>query len=132
MSFRVIAALSCASLLPLFGQETRSIISGRVLDPSGAAVPGATVRITNTDTNSTFTLTTNDSGYYEANLLLPGNYRVAAELSAFKQTIRTGLALSVSLRLDVELQLQIGAQAESVSVTGEARCWRLPPLRAAG
>ena len=45
--------------------------------------------VNNTDTNTTMTLTANDTGYYEANLLLPGNYRVTAEMSGFKKSIRS-------------------------------------------
>jgi Carboxypeptidase regulatory-like domain len=54
---------------------------------NAAFVIGATVVITNTDTNSVMTLTTNDTGYYEANLLLPGNYRVVAEMPGFKKYV---------------------------------------------
>jgi len=49
----------------------RSVILGRVVDPQNASVAGATVVVTNTDTNTVMTLRTNDTGYYEANLLLP-------------------------------------------------------------
>ena len=43
-------------------------------------MPGVTVTMTNVDTNASTTLMTNSTGYYEAQLLLPGNYRVPAEL----------------------------------------------------
>ena len=80
----LISATSLAFLTvsALFAQETRSVIFGRVTDPQNSAVTGATVVVTNTDTNSVMTLTANDTGYYEANLLLPGNYRVVAEILA--------------------------------------------------
>src|SRR5438045_3892545 len=71
-------------------QETRSVILGRVVDPQNSAVAGATVVVTNTDTNTVMTLTTNDTGYYEANLLIAGNYRVVAEMPGFKKSIRSG------------------------------------------
>ncbi len=73
-------------LLPLFGiaaQETRGTISGTVQDAQGV-VPGATVRITNTDTNTTQSLVTNSTGYFEAPLLQPGTYRIAVEMANFK------------------------------------------------
>ncbi len=59
-----------------YAQETRGTIIGRVLDEQGAAMPGVNVTITNVDTNVSATLTTNSTGYYQAPLLLPGNYRV--------------------------------------------------------
>ena len=68
---------TCLSLLFLLalalpGQETRSSIFGRVVDPSGAPVVAAAVTVTNTETNTIAQLKTNDTGYYEAALLLPG------------------------------------------------------------
>ncbi len=109
-----------ASALCAPAQETRSMIYGRVLDPQGMAVAGATVVVTSEDTNTSMTLTTNVTGYYEANLLLPGRYRITAEITGFKKTIRTGVVLPVSTRSEVNLQLELGAVTESVSVTAEA------------
>src|ERR1051326_8825403 len=70
--------------LPLGGQETRGMIFGRVLDPLSSAVAGATVVVTNVESNTSVHLTTNETGYYEAILLLPGNYQVTAEAAGFK------------------------------------------------
>jgi hypothetical protein len=106
--------------LPLCAQETRSMIYGHVLDPQSGAVIGANVKVTNTDTNTSVALTTNETGYYEASLLLPGNYRVSAEASGFKTSIRSGLVLPVSTRLEINLGLVLGEVAESVSVVAEA------------
>src|SRR5438477_8715364 len=81
--------------LPLGAQETRSMIFGRVLDPQSSAVAGATVVVTNLESNTSVHLTTNETGYYEANLLLPGNYQVTAEAAGFKRLVRSGIALTV-------------------------------------
>src|SRR5258708_20238772 len=105
---------------PASEKETRSVILGRVVDPQNASVAGATVVVTNTDTNTVMTLTTNDTGYYEANLLLPGNYRVMAEMSGFKKSIRAGIVLSLSTRAEIDVRLEVGQAAESTSVTAEA------------
>ena len=82
---------SCA-LLVLLGaalsagaQETRGNISGTVKDAQGV-VPRATVRITGVDTGSTQALITNDSGYFEAPLLQPGNYSITVEMAGYKTT----------------------------------------------
>src|SRR5215210_1620641 len=101
-------------------QETRGTISGTVLDDQGTAVPGATVTVLNVDTNVPNSLVTNSSGYYEASLLLPGNYRVTAELTGFKTAVRSGIILSVGQRIDVRMTLTVGAISETVTVTGEA------------
>ena len=101
-------------------QETRGAIHGRVLDPSQAAVPGATVIVENADMNTSTRLTTNQTGYYEATLLLPGNYRVTAELTGFKKTVRSGLVLPMSGTLEIDLPLEVGGVTETVSVTAQA------------
>src|SRR5882672_8881900 len=90
-----------------YAQETRGTISGTVIDEQGNAVPGATVTVLNLDTNVPNVLTTNSSGYYEASLVLPGSYRVTAELSGFKTSVRAGILLSVGQQIDVRLTLSV-------------------------
>jgi hypothetical protein len=101
-------------------QESRSTILGTVKDAQGAAVVGATVVVTNAATNTSVRVTSNDTGYYEAPLLLPGPYTVAAEFTGFKKIIRSGIVLQLSDRREVDLTLDVGAITESVSVTAEA------------
>jgi hypothetical protein len=102
------------------GQETRGMIHGRVLDPSGTPVAGASVVVTNTGTNTVSRLTTNETGYYEANLLLPGGYEVAAEAQGFKKALRKGLVLPLNARLEIDMRLELGTISETVSVTAQA------------
>lgn len=101
-------------------QETRSMIYGRVLDPSDAPVAGARVVVTHTDTNTAVTLKTNETGYYEANLLLPGTYTVSVEITGFKKAIQKGILLTVSTRQEIDIRLEIGAVTEAVAVTAQA------------
>lgn len=116
---RIVCAL--AVLCPAgFAQETRSMLFGRVLDPQGSAVVGASVVVRNADTNIAHAFKSNDSGYYEANLLQPGNYAIDAEAPGFKHLARKGVTLPVSSRLEVDLKLEIGGVTETVSVTADA------------
>src|SRR5438067_7882206 len=116
----ICTALVLAAAAASFAQETRSVIYGRVLDPQSAAVAGAVVTVTNTDTNASMTLKTNETGYYEANFLLPGNYQVMGEMAGFKKSVRSGIVLPVSSRSEINLILTIGEVSESVSVNAEA------------
>lgn len=109
----VIASLSRA-------QDTRGTISGSVTDTQEAAVPGATVVVTNVDTNVRTTLVTNSSGYYEAPLLLPGEYTVSVESPGFKKVVRPNLTLAMRQQLRVDLTLEVGGTNESVTVTSES------------
>ncbi len=101
-------------------QETRGSISGHVVDEQGGAMPGVAVTITNVGTNVSTTLNTNSTGYYQAPLLLPGNYRVSAELQGFKTSVRSGIILSVAQQSTVDLTLGVGALSETVTVTGDS------------
>ena len=96
LGIRLVAALSLATLAS--AQETRSAIQGRVYDQQNSAVANATVIVTNTDTNVSSSLTTNETGYYEANFLVAGNYRLTMEAPGFKKAIRSGLVLPAATR----------------------------------
>jgi len=122
MSRRISLALCFAALfrLAVFSQETRSTLSGRVLDPQGSVIVGATVVTRNTDTGVTLTFLTNETGYYQASLLIPGNYELTAEMAGFKKLVRRGVALPTSTHLTVDLHLEVGGVTETVQVTADA------------
>ena len=122
MSQRISLAVCFATLFcfSAFSQETRSTLSGRVLDSQGGVVAGAVVVIRNADTGVALTFRTNETGYYEAGLLLPGNYELTAEMAGFKKLVRKGVVLPVSSSQVVDLSLEVGGVMETVSVTAEA------------
>jgi hypothetical protein len=109
-----------AALLPLcaLAQETRGNISGTVRDPQGV-VPGASITITNVDTNISQHLVTNESGYYEAPLLNPGNYSVTVEMTGFRKATRASIALGVGQQVSVPFTLEVGAISEEITVRAE-------------
>ncbi|MBI4873471.1 MAG: TonB-dependent receptor [Acidobacteria bacterium] len=108
------------SSLPAWPQDARGSITGQVSDPQRALIPGATVVVTNVETNSASRTHTNATGYFEVNLLNPGLYTVTVESAGFKKSVRSGLELSVAGRLNVEVQLEVGGVAETVEVTAAA------------
>src|SRR5436853_7511098 len=88
-SLRFALALLGASLLlfpnALFAQSlTSGDVTGTVLDPSGAAVPNATVSLKNNDTGATQTATTTSTGAYRFHLLNPGSYTVSSAATGFQ------------------------------------------------
>jgi Carboxypeptidase regulatory-like domain/TonB dependent receptor len=103
-----------------YPQGTNSgTIRGRVTDPNGASVAGATVKVTDLGTNIARDLTTNDGGEYEAATLKSGNYTVTVNAPNFKTSvINVSLTGSESVRADAKLE--IGTQDAMVSVTQEA------------
>jgi hypothetical protein len=84
----VVLTLALVIIPALAGAQTvRGTLLGNVTDDAGLGIPGATVTITEVNTNITATNVTNESGYYIFNVK-DGVYRVAAEISGFKRAVR--------------------------------------------
>ncbi|HEY6064719.1 MAG TPA: carboxypeptidase-like regulatory domain-containing protein, partial [Thermoanaerobaculia bacterium] len=120
----VLYSVSILALLSAPGfsqtQATTGVISGTVVDPSDAALPGASVVIRNTATNFEKTETTDTTGRFRAILLPLGPYRITASIPGFTTVIREGVTLSVGQEVNLKLQLQISPVQQEVKVTGEA------------
>ena len=99
-----------------FAQSERGNITGSVTDASHAAVVSAPVRVVNTETNASTTVTTSSSGEYSAANLGPGTYRVEVTMPGFKKAIITSVAVTAgaTIRADVELELGIASQTVEV------------------
>src|SRR5687768_1012681 len=82
-----------------FSQSSNGSIGGVVRDPSQALIPGVTVTVTNTQTGVTSKWITNESGAYNAPGLLPGVYRVTADLPGFRQSIYNDVQLGTSAQI---------------------------------
>ena len=104
-----------------FGQNTNSgDLRGVVTDATGAVVPGVTITILNVETGVVRTLTTNQSGLYDAVSILPGNYRLTFSKEGFDKLVRDGITLQVGAPLTVDAQLTVGTAQQQISVTAEA------------
>ncbi len=108
------------TFVPLRAQETRGAIFGHVSDAQSRPVPAAAVEVTNVGTNITTKTRTNETGYYEAGLLMPGQYQVNIQADGFRSFQRSGITLSLGLRLDVSAQLEVGATSSTVTVTADS------------
>jgi hypothetical protein len=100
-------------------QLTSATVSGTVTDQSGAAVPGATITATNTNTGLTRTTSTGIQGRYEIPNIPVGPYEVAATSVGFQTSLRAGVQLSVGQTVLVNHVLQVGEVTQQVTVTGE-------------
>ena len=99
-----------------WGQAATSL-RGSVTDPSGSAIPNATVRLINTGTNSTRTDTTNANGEYVFLQVTPGAYRMEIEATGFTKYAQTGIHLLVNEPVTIDVKLKIGSQQQTVTVT---------------
>jgi hypothetical protein len=106
--------------VPLLGQEFRGTITGKVIDPSGAAVPKVEIEARNADTSVSTTARSDDAGVYTIPFLLPGTYRVTATAAGFKHAVREGVEVHVGDRVQADLKLEVGATSDSVTVTTES------------
>ncbi len=95
-------------------------IVGTVTDNSGAAVPGASVSITNVGTNATQNTITSSTGTYSMPSLLPGIYRVTVKRSGFASEVVGGIELAVGKAVTVDVHLRPGSVSETVSVNATA------------
>lgn len=98
----------------LWAQQAR--IVGTVRDPSGAAVPGASVRATKTDTGLEWQAQTNALGDYSLDLLPPGSYGLEAGASHLSSARADGVRLSVNATQRVDFTLSLTRIQESVQV----------------
>ena len=103
----------------LDAQESRGRIIGRVVDATQAALPGATVTVTDIERGTTTDVVTNEQGLFQANYLVPGNYKISVELSGFKTWVQERTRLQIAETKDLSVVLEVGAMEESVSVTAE-------------
>jgi len=94
-----------------------SQISGIVRDTSGAAIPGAEVTVTKTDTSMVRTVFTGSDGSYVLTNLPVGPYQLKVVLQGFNTYVRDGIVLQVSTNPEINVTLSVGAISEQVTVT---------------
>jgi outer membrane receptor protein involved in Fe transport len=113
--------LSAALVLTLAPLKAQTIISGdiagTVVDPSGAAVPGASVTVTNTGTGAVNVVTSGGAGDYRVSLLPPGAYRVSVSAGGF-QTTQLNVTVRVGQITNGNLKLALAQASQSVQVEG--------------
>src|SRR5262245_4707889 len=99
-----------------WGQFGASTIRGTVTDPSGAVVPGATVTITNLQTNQSRSQATKGSGTYSFDLIPPGDYKVEIEAKGFQKSVVPRVKAEVGNVAEVSPTLQVGEVKTTVVV----------------
>ena len=114
----ILGLLFLAFAVALSAQE--ATIVGTVTDPSGAAIPGVQITVTNNETGQIRHEVSNDAGQYVVPSLANGKYSVKAEASGFKTAEQKDVVLNVGDRARVDIALQVGETRESVNVEAAA------------
>jgi hypothetical protein len=116
----VVVACICLHATLASAQVAAGEITGLVKDQAGAAVPGATITVTETRTNLQRISVSTGDGVYTAASLAPGDYRVDVELAGFKPLRREGIRLSTGEKARIDFDLSVGDIREQVTVVGDA------------
>ena len=98
-------------------QTPSASVVGRVTDPTGAVVPGVSIRVINLDTNISQQAPSNHIGDYTIPYLNPGRYSLEATLTGFRTHRQAEFTLQVEQVLRVDISLEMGAATEAITVT---------------
>ena len=101
-------------------QDATGKVAGNVTDPSGAAIVGAQITVTNRETKVAKQTQTDRLGFYQVLQLPIGNYTVTAEATGFSKTeLRPSSALEINQTLRVDIKLEVGAVTSVVTVDSQ-------------
>src|SRR5215831_5149103 len=103
--------------LPLTAQTDTGSLEGRVTDPSGTAVSGARIQLTNQATGAVRKIESGANGSYLFSLIPPGRYDVEAAAPGFRTFVNTGVPVAVASPVRLDIHLEIGAVSERVEVS---------------
>jgi hypothetical protein len=120
VTLAALGILLAPAVVPAGAQDYRARVQGVVTDQSQAAVPGATVTLTNEATNAPVFNVTDARGHYLFDFVEPGSYTVSVELTGFKKTERKGIRVQQRADVAANLSLTMGALTETVTVVAEA------------
>ena len=99
-------------------QVSKGSVSGSVVDPQGASVPDASVKIVNTDTNETVTVTSDNAGLFRFGLLSIGTYRLEISKAGFNKMVIDKIAVTLGTDRGLgSISLQVGELSTSVEVS---------------
>src|ERR1044072_3789672 len=120
LTLATLLLLILALCAPAYAQSDRGAITGRVVDPSGAVVPGAKVTATNVDTNGMAETKTSDEGNFTFPQLQAAPYRLTVEATGFKTATVENIQVGVQITRSVEVRLEVGGVGDAVTVSAEA------------
>jgi len=111
----LIVLLACA---PAIAQQTTGTVTGRVVDQSGAAIPGATVTAKSPSTGFSRSETSDAEGLYRIGALPVGMYEVTAELQGFATLSKKDVEVNVASIVAIDFSMKVATLSETVNVTG--------------
>jgi Carboxypeptidase regulatory-like domain/TonB dependent receptor len=101
-------------------QLTTATVTGTITDVSGAAIPGAAVKLENVNTGTSLAATTDQAGRFSFDFVPVGSYRLTASQGGFATATRPGVDLVAGQVLDLPIQLSLQQQTQTVEVQANA------------
>jgi hypothetical protein len=96
------------------GQTNTAAISGRVVDPSNALIPGVTITLLDTETRVVTKTVTNESGDYQFSIVKPGKYALRASLSGFAPATVFNISAAAGQALRFNITIEIASPSGNV------------------
>jgi hypothetical protein len=119
-----VATLTIALLYALSStapaQSSKGVIVGTVTDPTGAVITGASVKVTNMDTNVTRETVSLGEGSFRLDAVDPGTYKVEAAARGFKTTTRSQVVVAAGQTTEISFKLELGAASDVVNITADS------------
>lgn len=103
----------------LYGQAVYGSINGTITDNTGAVVPSATITVTDVSKGTSVTVTSNASGEYTVQHLIPDTYDVKVEAKGFQTFQATGIPVAADTSPRIDAQLKVGASTQTVNVSAD-------------
>jgi hypothetical protein len=120
LSFSIACVFGLLLLPSVHAQVFSGSLTGVVLDPAGAVVPGATAVVTDENKGFTVTTTTGSDGRYVLRNLSPGTYRLDVSAPGMRTYTRSGITLTVGQNAQADVNLEVAGAAQTVEVTAAA------------
>ncbi len=115
-----VVTVLAVGVAPALAQQGQSSVQGHVVDETGAALPGVAVVVTHQGSGMFRQVVSNPDGSYYVTGVLPGPYRITADLNGFKKYELADVILQIGNIAMVDITLVVGTLEESVTVTGQA------------
>ncbi len=115
-----VGLMSALFAAQLFAQSYQGAVRGQIVDSTGAAIPGATVSLTNAATSVARTTVSNEAGLYTFTSIEPATYKLKAESPGFKVFEQSGVVVGTQQIIDADVKMEVGEVTEVVTVTEQA------------
>jgi len=116
-ALRAVFLLSAAVAASVASAQVTGSINGTVVDATGAAVPGATLVLTNTQTGDIRQLASSDQGFFYFTDLPRGEYTIKINSKGFRELVIGPVVLTVGQQMTVYPKVEVGSAVESVEVS---------------